>query len=77
MGEGVTVSEVTGVLQAVGNPKRMQAQGDGERRNAYCVLGVLEGVLRPARPRSDGSLTDKRQEDGRCSMGPPGKATGG
>lgn len=27
MGEGVTDSEVTGVLQAIGNPKRMQAQG--------------------------------------------------
>lgn len=39
MGEGVTVSEVTGILQAMGYPKRMQAQGmeNGEMHPAFWV----------------------------------------
>lgn len=40
MGEEVTVSEMTGILQAVENPKRMQAQGmaNGEMQCIYTAF---------------------------------------
>lgn len=33
------------IVQAMGNPKRMQAQGRWGTEK-YCILGVLEGVWR-------------------------------
>lgn len=59
------------IVQAMGNPKRMQAQGRWGTEK-YCILGVLEesGDLCQAFVSDKGrSLTGKRQEDWGCSLG--------
>lgn len=46
MGEGVTDSGVTGILQAMGTPKRMQAQGRWRTEKYLLHSGRVGGSLK-------------------------------